>query len=91
MPVDATTLISTEQLAWQRSRADPAGHLGSCPAASINRGLNERDLVKQLLLHLPRFRPKNCLGEITSFEADRLARKMQKLQDGFSTWTSIPS
>jgi len=89
MPVDATTLISTEQLAWAEvARQILPDIWDRARAASINRGLNERDLVKQLLLHLPRFRPEELLGgEITSFEADRLARKMQKLQDGFSTWT----
>src|ERR1700674_1131625 len=89
MPVDATTLISTEESAWTEvTRQIMPDIWDLARSASIDRGLNERDLVKQLLLHLPRFRSDELLGgDVIPVEADRLARKLQKFRDGFSDWT----
>jgi hypothetical protein len=99
MPVDATPLIattiistpmiSTEELAWAEvTRRIMPDIWDGARSASLSRGLNERDLVKQLLLHLPRFSPEELLGrDVIPVEADRLARKLQELRGGFSTWT----
>jgi len=86
MPVDATTLISTSNWLGQRSRGRSCRTLGSCPGGVINRGLNEGSR-KTTSLHLPRFRPKNCLVErLLPLRPTGLPAKCE-LQDGFSTWT----
>jgi hypothetical protein len=88
MPVDIKTEVSTEGLSWADITQQIMPDIRECARlAAAHRHVNERDLVKQLLLHLPRFNPDQLLdGDAISTETDRLARKLQDLRAGFSTW-----
>jgi hypothetical protein len=92
MPTDFATTVDEEVLPWANVAQQIMPEiLENARLASRARQVSERDIAKQLLLHLPRFAPDQLVVQnLISREAARLANKLETLRSGFSTWAEHP-